>query len=640
MEHVHAVLEALPPEVGEQVGDINIDGEFRRAIEKLYDADMAKSLPLKLKNGKEFTWCVARPQAVVRSLTQISPALRRAIANVPSSYNTQWHIIFYLDEITPGNIAAPMNSRKFVAIYYTFRELGHLLVRSQDCWFHFGVLRTSILKDVVGGYGALMKAVIHTFISDVESFHEVGIAVDVGDGPCLLYAKPWRLLADGAALSATFDSTGAAGTKVCFCCANAIKDGTFDVASDTFVPITCGDPKKFIRHTNESVWKSFDDLAAMAPAVKPTPMKKLAQCYGFKYNPDGMLMDKKLRDLVRPVDFYTQDWAHIFLQHGVGNVEFYHLHSRIGVDIEELRAYASTWSLPAFRRHLQKGAKQVFTVNRRETKEQYWKASISEFLTVAPMILNFILTAVRGYSAEIALFTKLCSILDLIRAMKRGHMHLVGKFRKQVLEHFQVTLRVYGSGIILPKHHAAAMHLADQYEDDEMVLDTMPVERLHQVPKGFGTVIKNLDAFEKSVLARLIAHQRHHSKDFDDQTRLLGNKDVGAEFSLSKSMYAQGLTITMGDVVLLQSKPLDVGAEAGAKEIAVVAFCGQAGDVFFLVCSVCDVMEQRRGAAIVRHDSSDLSSEREIWLSDTSVEDVKAWRRLDNEYLEVLLPLV
>ena len=78
MEHVRAVLEALPAEVGEMVGDINVDGEFRRATERLYDADMAKSLSLELKNGKEFKWCIARPQAVMRSLLPISPALRRA----------------------------------------------------------------------------------------------------------------------------------------------------------------------------------------------------------------------------------------------------------------------------------------------------------------------------------------------------------------------------------------------------------------------------------------------------------------------------------------------------------------------------------------------------------------------------------
>ena len=85
MEHVRAVLEALPAEIAEQVGGINVEGEFRRATEKLYDADMAMILPLKLKDGKDFKWPIARPQALLRSLVPVSRALRCAIAMVPSS---------------------------------------------------------------------------------------------------------------------------------------------------------------------------------------------------------------------------------------------------------------------------------------------------------------------------------------------------------------------------------------------------------------------------------------------------------------------------------------------------------------------------------------------------------------------------
>ena len=89
-------------------------------------------------------------------------------------------------------------------------------------------------------------------------------------------------------------------------------------------------------------------------------------------------------------------------------------------------------------------------------------------------------------------------------------------------------------------------------------------------------------------------------------------------------MYVQGLTITMDDVVILQSNV-----------VAVVEACGQARDAFFLVCSTCDVIERRRGAAVVRP-----AREQEVWLDDTSVQDVKCWRRLSNGYIEVLLPLV
>ena len=89
---------------------------FGEAAEKLYDEDMASTVHLALKNGKVFDWAIARPQGLLRSLVPLSRTLMAAIAKAPSSYADPWHIIFYLDEVTPGNIAQPMNSRKFVAI--------------------------------------------------------------------------------------------------------------------------------------------------------------------------------------------------------------------------------------------------------------------------------------------------------------------------------------------------------------------------------------------------------------------------------------------------------------------------------------------------------------------------------------------
>jgi hypothetical protein len=159
--------------------------------------------------------------------------------------------------------------------------------------------------------------------------------------------------------------------------------------------------------------------------------------------------------------------------------------------------------------------------------------------------------------------------------MKLGHMGLVRTFEKAVLKHFKGTVRIYGADIVIPKHHAAAIHLADQYKRDQFVLDTMPVEREHQIPKGFGSVIKNLDAFEKAVLVRCMAHQRQHLKEYNEHTRLLGDTEDKADVTLSKSMYVNtGLTVAMHDVVLIQTNVL-----------AVVERCGKTANNDFFSCA-------------------------------------------------------
>ena len=160
--------------------------------------------------------------------------------------------------------------------------------------------------------------------------------------------------------------------------------------------------------------------------------------------------------------------------------------------------------------------------------------------------------------------------------MKLGRIGLVGKFEKAVLKHFRDTARIYGAGIVIPKHHVAAMHLAGQYRRDKFVLDTMPVEREHQVPKGFGSMIKNLGVFEKAVLVRCIAHQRQQLKEYNEQTTLLGATEDQGDVTLSKSMHHNGLTIAMDDVIVLQTNVL-----------AVAERCGKNGNnKFFLMCTV------------------------------------------------------
>jgi hypothetical protein len=110
--HVEAVLSALPANYDHRLDNINVDAAFRDAIAELYDnTDVAHNLKLDLKGGKTFDWPIARPAAYLRSLVCVSPALRRAIykLKVPNSFHQPWSLILYLDEITPGNIAAPMN---------------------------------------------------------------------------------------------------------------------------------------------------------------------------------------------------------------------------------------------------------------------------------------------------------------------------------------------------------------------------------------------------------------------------------------------------------------------------------------------------------------------------------------------------
>ena len=121
--HVAADIEAARPDISRS----SVQRSFDDAFAEIYTEDIALRLPLRLSKDRIFSWPIARPPALLRSLVPVSPALRAAIALAPCSYDNPWHLVLYLDEITPGNIAAPMTGRKFVAVYYTFKEFARLV---------------------------------------------------------------------------------------------------------------------------------------------------------------------------------------------------------------------------------------------------------------------------------------------------------------------------------------------------------------------------------------------------------------------------------------------------------------------------------------------------------------------------------
>ena len=79
----------------------------------------------------------------------------------PSTPEDPWHLILYSDEVTPGNVLAPLASRKSWAIYSSFKELGPLILSRENAWITCFVGRTSKVKELVSGiaqvFGILLK---------------------------------------------------------------------------------------------------------------------------------------------------------------------------------------------------------------------------------------------------------------------------------------------------------------------------------------------------------------------------------------------------------------------------------------------------------------------------------------------------
>ena len=84
----------------------------------------------------------------------------------------------------------------------------------------YAILRSSILEKVVGGLSYIARRLTHVFFTGSESFRLVGVDVDLGDGPTVLFGENKNLVADMEAAHDTLDLEGAGGLLCCMKCAN------------------------------------------------------------------------------------------------------------------------------------------------------------------------------------------------------------------------------------------------------------------------------------------------------------------------------------------------------------------------------------------------------------------------------------
>ena len=190
---VRILLPGFDPE--DVLGPEGARGAMRERIRSL------RELPLPLTRGGSFRWPVMRPQEFVQALAEEDNPFRRSLADAlvasPPSPAAPWHLILYLDELTPGNLLSPQKSRKLTAFYVSFLELrSHL--RWEHAWLPCGVLRWCISRQVVGGMSAIVRILLSDFFEGDFGMGTVGFAV----GGRLLFAKLFRVVGDSPALQA------------------------------------------------------------------------------------------------------------------------------------------------------------------------------------------------------------------------------------------------------------------------------------------------------------------------------------------------------------------------------------------------------------------------------------------------------
>ena len=406
VEALAEVLKRLHDNPQEPVGAWTL----RQVVDQAFD-EVAHVIQLPLVQGGTWDWRVCRLDRLLNFFASKSPLYRKVLgaALVRSEVN-RLNLVLYLDEVTPGNVLRPDNARKFWAFYVGFTEMPTSTLFREQFWLPIAVLRTSSAAQVRGGISNCVRLLIKSMLFDPCQGADVGFAciAGIGEGlPTLIRIRISKVLADESALQAVYCNQGTSGLRFCMLCRSVVsKSSNVTEGQHYLVGATCSDPTLFHEATNDSIWKTWDNLAEKQAGMTKAAFASLEKASGFSFNSDVLLSDKMLRRYFGPASAYTMDWLHNFLANGTASVEITLLlqtcKSHLGITYNDLdKLMGADWVWPASRR--QHKVDNMFSKAAEKHSDQGFRGSGSHILILYPVLRYFVIKTVQFVFVSVSL---------------------------------------------------------------------------------------------------------------------------------------------------------------------------------------------------------------------------------------------
>jgi len=552
------------------------------------------TLQVTLKNGSEWEWELADPNLLLPNIVSECPALqdvfgRAANLHAPTR-ESPWSLVIGFDEFSPGNKLRVDNQRKSMVLSFSFLNLGQAALQHDCVWTTPVVVRHKILMLARGGWSEMIRMYINLHLIGPHGISTIGVPVRLNGQPLVIYARMTDLFSDGDGLRSALDWKGAKALKPCYYHWNIIRKAS-DIEGPEYVDICCADASMFRRWKPEELESAIDMLSEAQKRVDEgtmtaTRLQQLEKATGFNANRFGLVADVRLRRWVRVVAAAMYDWMHCSLQDGTLTTEVY-LFSQachtVGIHNRDLKEYLrAEWEFPRGTGCKGKLLYRVFDDYRSHSSEsaERLKASASELLGLYGILRHWAAVEFEGrpeLDAERKSLNAACRVVDLFLRAKRGlatPSAAAGELLHALNEHMVLFLAAYGRGAVKPKHHWL-FDAALQLQARNIVIDAFVIERIHLRVKRQAEVVKNLPAYERSVLSGCINEQcREGANPLIDgvvgcTTAVLQRASVG------RQLLVGNVHIACGDVVY---------RAGGAREAGLVQTCAQEdGDLFLIV---------------------------------------------------------
>lgn len=451
------------------VSDLDLNNrEIERALQGTYGA-LLTEITLDTSKGP-FRWELAEPSAILQAYLQtpsLTPYVRDMLSRCGTDPRNPVRLIFYCDELVPGNALKLNNKRKTNAYYVTPLQLAPELRAHREVWIPLGFLRSCVAKSIHWSEVAA-KLFERAFVGP-RSIKDAGIVLKLGsDQPRLVFFEFHGMIGDSPALQGVWGSLGCNGNFPCIECVNVISKASELTAHDVtggLVDTSCSDRSQLVRATNEDVWGKFDELAAIRATTRIGRFGLLQTAAGLRYLPHGVLANPSLRPYVKPVDGNMHDPMHIYVSNGVMNFELHALFTYAGFSdcYSAMRLLTeAAWHLPKLRRNI--SIKRPFDEAHEKAshnEQKCFKCQASELLTVVPLVRYYMDMAIAPrHPIQAASFRAAHDSLYLAMESKsRGNVS-PERMNVAAAHHLECLKAAYGTEPIKPKHHMA-LHIGD-----------------------------------------------------------------------------------------------------------------------------------------------------------------------------------
>ena len=518
-----------------------------------------------------------------------SHLILRTLAKYPASLSSPWRLVFYTDDVGPGNQLGYKHLRKFTAAYYSLLEFGAAALSDEEVWFELAVCRATVTSTLKDGDSGLIACLIHEgfFNEATHDMRTAGICLKLFDGQTVrLWVVFSMYLADADALRAAFGFKGHAGLKCCSICTNVYNlhytGGRGIMERDPTgraVLHTCTDVSKFELLTPATLLAIRQRLKDASRAMGRDEFEELKTRLGWNYLPSGVSFSRALRGIVDVCECLCFDWAHVYFVNGIFNAHvgmvFRELHKHHNIKYPVIADYISTWNWPRGVGSL--SGKDVLADGAWKTmlEKASFTCSASEGRSLIPVMAHFAESVLlRADSERVrALGASLVLLGEVVHTLDRCSREDVdpAALSRVVVAQIHAFKGLFGEDVMVPKFHYA-LHLASFVRRWRVLPNALCLERKHRAPKRYADPAKNPDNhFENTVLRETTAHHLSAlqlGEHFYDDPRVVHAAPPSAALGASmKSCFGVSFpcgpkvrvnaweTVSVSDVVLFRVPP-------------------------------------------------------------------------------------